>query len=582
MLIDTICYNLLLLILCCVISFLPFANTSESQEISAEQAMDIAKDDPRVKDILTDFPRVHLIPSYNEAFHVWIIELLYSDAGEVGFVSVSPKEKSVVEFDFNVNRVKELRSEEKRDDISTDDDTWTDKRPNWLFVFSEFRPILEGPALAWFTFILTFLLIGNFQKIVSWRNCDIILIFLLCPFMNVIWATPKIAFTGIFLITCLLFLRSIGGIWIHNREANLSNITQKRILVFLLILLSLYHINKTYESGIDDSGLWSVIGSEYLLKSGHLPYGTEFGTNCVYGPLMYIFHIPVNLIFPPNITIDLENNQVELPHYEKIEMRGAQTMVVLMDLLAVLGMYFIGAKYWNSTVGLVFALLYALNPYILGMGGAFGLQQTSHITGIPFIVFALVFLSFPVTAGVLLGIGAGILYYPIFLFPLWLGFYLRKNSVYYSIKFLTSFTFVGIICLILIIYLTVPDESHTGLSPLQAFIQDTIHQQQFSEGYGKSEFSFWGQYPSLRETLKTIVTLFYIGICVGTAFILKKVRLKHLISLTATILIGTQLVLSHGGGTYIGFYIAPLLLTLFKPDDAEKKEPVKRDDETIQ
>jgi len=34
----------------------------------------------------------------------------------------------------------------------------------------------------------------------------------------------------------------------------------------------------------------------------------------------------------------------------------------------------------------------------------------------------------------------------------------------------------------------------------------------------------------------------------------------------AAVLIGSQLVLSHGGGTYIGFYIAPLIITLFGPE----------------
>jgi hypothetical protein len=34
-------------------------------------------------------------------------------------------------------------------------------------------------------------------------------------------------------------------------------------------------------------------------------------------------------------------------------------------------------------------------------------------------------------------------------------------------------------------------------SPLGAFIDDTIAQQQFKAGYGNSHLSFWGQYPKL-------------------------------------------------------------------------------------
>ncbi len=525
-------------------------------ESPKEKALSIARADPRVKDILTDFPTIRLVPTFAEKYGVWIIEFMRDDR-EAGMTSVSLETEEVLEFHFQPKRLRETDDEigngEERDQEGS----------SFFGILFRFLPHFEGASLAWFCFLLTCILIGNFHRIISLRNVDILLLFSLCPFLNVIWQEPGIAYTGIFVVTVLFLIRCVAAIRIQNQLLEMENIGNTRILYFILILLALYHVYKTYASGVDDSGIWSVAGAQYLYETGRLPYGTEFGPNCVYGPLMYLIHIPANILFLPNIMMNPEKGMVELGVYEQIEMRGAQTVVILMDFLALLGMYLIGKKYGGIKTGMMLGLLYLLNPYILGMGGAFGLQQTSHITGIPFILFSFVFLSYPIATGLLLGIATGMLYYPVFLFPLWFGFYWKKHSGNAAGKFLVSYASVGIICLISICIMTVPDASHAGMSPLEAFVHDTIYQQQFSEGYGQSQFSFWGQYPSLRESYKSIVGIVYLLFCWMIALIPIRMNFQRFIVLTASVLVGTQLVLSHGGGTYIGFYIAPFLITLF-------------------
>jgi hypothetical protein len=113
--------------------------------------------------------------------------------------------------------------------------------------------------------------------------------------------------------------------------------------------------------------------------------------------------------------------------------------------------------------------------------------------------------------------------------------------------------------------LTVPNDELEHTSRLGAFLNDTVLQQQFKEGYGTSEFSFWGQYPRIAEWGKPITGVLYLLFCTALGFMPRRIDMKRLIALTAAVLIGTQLVLSHGGGTYIGFYIAPLIITLFGP-----------------
>ena len=100
-------------------------------------------------------------------------------------------------------------------------------------------------------------------------------------------------------------------------------------------------------------------------------------------------------------------------------------------------------------------------------------------------------------------------------------------------------------------------------SSLGAFIDDTISQQQFKAGYGNSPLSFWGQYPEFAVWGKPTAGVLYCIFCLLLAFYPRGFRFEQMIAMTAAVLVGTQLVLSFGGGTYVGFYLASLMLVLF-------------------
>jgi hypothetical protein len=314
---------------------------------------------------------------------------------------------------------------------------------------------------------------------------------------------------------------------------------------------------------MDDSGLFSVIGAAYIQHTGKLPYGSEYGHLGVYGPLLYMLHIPTNWLFEPNITFDTSNSELLWGPYEGFEMRGGQTIILIFDLLAMLALYCYGKKYVDKNTGVLLALVYALCPYVIGIGGAGGLQWTSHTVGSAFVVFALVVINQPIAAGLLLGLCCGMLYYPIFLVFLWCGYYIRSSGWRSALKFFCSFALVGLFCLIMILVLTEPGGEYKELSSLGAFIQDTVYQQQFSEGYGHSGFSFWGQFPDISKWGKPATGVLYLLFCLLIGFLPHRIDMRRLVALTAAVLVGTQFVLSHGGGTYIGFYIAPFIIMLF-------------------
>jgi hypothetical protein len=339
------------------------------------------------------------------------------------------------------------------------------------------------------------------------------------------------------------------------------NIHNLRIVWTLIGIVLILHILTIYERHIGDVGLWSAIGGEYLLKTGRLPYGTEFGANCVYGPLMYVLFAPAGF-FASFIEEIPKQGFIILADFNNWHaMRSVQTTELVLDLLTLFALYLLVRKKSGHVTGLAVVFIYAISPYILGMASEIGLERASHIAGMPFIIFALLLLHRPAISGLLLGIATGMLYYPLFLAPLWFGYLWRADGIRKGLFFLATYAAVGIICIIMLISMVQPtDESESSVG---AFIDDTIAQQQFKTGYGNSPLSFWGQYPEFAAWGKPTAGILYCFFCMLPAFYPRHIGFKRLIALTAAVLVGTQLVLSFGGGTYIGFYLAPLMLVLF-------------------
>src|SRR5262249_6229333 len=107
-------------------------------------------------------------------------------------------------------------------------------------------------------------------------------------------------------------------------------------------------------------------------------------------------------------------------------------------LAVVIGMVLIGARHFGSVrTGTAAATLYLLLPYTAQMTG-----RPGHVLPAALLVWAIFAYRRPLVAGILVGLATGVIYFPIFLLPLWAGFYWQRGLLRFAVGFLAMLAMV--------------------------------------------------------------------------------------------------------------------------------------------
>ena len=94
-------------------------------------------------------------------------------------------------------------------------------------------------------------------------------------------------------------------------------------------------------------------------------------------------------------------------------------MALLSQIAIIVGLIFIGLKHFGSfQMGVGMAAIFLMLPYTAQFGG-----DSMHLLPGALLIWAIAAYRRPAVAGVLIGIAAGVCYYPLFLLPLWISFY---------------------------------------------------------------------------------------------------------------------------------------------------------------
>jgi hypothetical protein len=231
-----------------------------------------------------------------------------------------------------------------------------------------------------------------------------------------------------------------------------------------------------------------------------------------------------------------------------------RAMAVVCHLIVVAGLIVIGKVHFQDTLaGMAAATFYLMLPYT----GHY-VPYLLHVWPMALIIWALALYRIPLVAGLLLGLAAGTIYFPVLLFPLWLSFYWGRGAGRFSLGFL------GAASLALAV---------TGLILLWS---DDLGER-IAEGIASSDWQPWkvpvaeGFWQGVHWAYRIPVFIAFMAFVLTTAFWPAPKNLGHVIALSAAVLIGLQFWYADRGGEYVLWYLPLLLLLVFRPNLAERR-----------
>jgi len=221
--------------------------------------------------------------------------------------------------------------------------------------------------------------------------------------------------------------------------------------------------------------------------------------------------------------------------------------VIFGHLAIVFALIYIGhCHFGNIRTGIACATLYLLHPYVNQM-----VARLDHLIPAALILWAVALYRRPLFAGLFIGTAAALVFYPIFLLPLWCGFYWKRGWI----RFLSGT--VGAAGLFVIFLV---------LSPASL----GSYGSQFLHLFGKSSLmlfttplGFWTREDFIYRV--PVMAAFFV-FCFGMMIWPSHKHLATLLGCSTFLLLAVQFWQVHQGGLYMAWYLPLMILTIFRPN----------------
>jgi hypothetical protein len=246
-----------------------------------------------------------------------------------------------------------------------------------------------------------------------------------------------------------------------------------------------------------------------------------------------------------NVSSATDNEDPQQVQRRKLGWATARTTAILGHLAVVIGMVLIGYRHFDNVHTGAAAALYLLLPYTSQIPG-----QVDHVIPAALLIWAVEAYRRPAIAGILLGFAAGLIYYPLFLLPLWCGFYWRRGLI----RFVMGF----VLALVVLVALLAVRSADFGSFLLQF--------QQMCGFIGLSTEGAVGFWQFHEPAFRIPVVAAFVALCGSLALWPARKDLGTLLSCSAAVMLGTQFWNAHYGGIYMAWYLPLLVLTIFRPN----------------
>jgi hypothetical protein len=319
------------------------------------------------------------------------------------------------------------------------------------------------------------------------------------------------------------------ALWIGVRRDRprppLKLLVPVRVLAIALVFLIGFRIAlNVMDSNVIDVGYAGVIGADRIADGtqlyGNFPKDNEHGDT--YGPVNYVAYVPFEQALPWSGRWD------DLP--------AAHAASVAFDLACLILIFLVGRRVRGPDLGIILAYAWAAFPFTLY---AMNCNVNDALVG-ALVLCALLAAAAPFRRGVLIGLAGMAKFAPLALGPLYITH--TRRTVRFAVG-------MGIVLALSFVFVLAYGDPSTFLHRTLGF--------QTSRG---SPFSIWG----LRDwvTAQRVVEILGVLLAVAVAFVPRRRDLVGLAALTAAVLIGLQLGITHWFYLYIVWFYGPLMVAL--------------------
>jgi hypothetical protein len=439
---------------------------------------------------------------------------------------------------------------------------------------------LQKPYV-WLAFCLVFLVgLADVRRPLAARNLDLLV--LLSFTASLVFFNEGEIFASVPLVYPVLLYLLARSVWVaaRKRERALRLLWPAWVFAAAAVFLLGFRVGLNIESpqGVIDVGLAGVVGADRILDGeapyGNMPKGGELEacgpadadgfirervqTNgrCeasiergdTYGPVSYLAYVPATAIF------DWSGKWDSLP--------AGHATSIAFDLLTILGLVLVGLRFGGARLAAALAFGWTAFPFT-----AYALNANTNDSIMPvFLVFGFWLVTSDWARGAAVALGGWAKFGALILAPLWATY--PTVSVARIVRF--GLAFAGATVAAFAILLLEP----ALWDAVRTFWDRTIG---FQSGRD-SPFSLWGwgQYhaegiPDLGF-LQPVVAGLAVLLALAVAVLPREKGPLELAALTAAVLIGFQLSLTHWFYLYLPWFLPFVLVWLLLPREAADQE----------
>ncbi len=536
----------------------------EKSTLTEERAISLALADPKIEDWLDKYPAESLTKDgeFDAEQRVWRVKVWSSlpDAGQIVLAKV----------DDTTGRVTEA---------------WTGPQVAWTMARGykgAFGRTVNNAWIWWPLCAVFFLGLANLRRPLSLRNLDLLV---LLSFSISWWFfTRGDVLTSVPLayppLVYLLLRMLWKGIRPRAEQASLP-VWPVWLLAAAVVFLAGFRISLNVESSnVIDVGYAGVIGAQRIVSQGEMPYGNmpvHQGAECgppdsngnvrehvqtngrcesandrgdTYGPINYISYIPGYLAFGWSGKWDA------LP--------GAHFTALLFDNLTLIGLALVGWRYGRARLAATLAFAWAAFPFTQYVS-----SSNSNDAILPaFLVFGFWLATSSAARGLFVGLASWTKFAALLLAPLWATYPGPPKRPRVAALFIGGFVIATVLGFWVL--LLEPNPLHAG----RIFWDRTFGWQLGRD----SPFSIWNWgvypgYPDLGSWQKALEIVLLVGALV-LAFVPRRKTPVQLAALSAALLIGFQIVLTHWFYLYIPWFFPFVAFAVLAPALLSATEPV--------